>query len=469
MFLSALILALKYLQDRNYSARAWSKISGLKVCEINTNELAFLAAVNWKLHITDPVFERWQEIVLKFTPSAHPPPSPGACFVGQVMSDWKIVVPRLTPELDTVDVSPRLPTKGGKIPLRMTIPEPTYATDLTSSPTHKLPRFLEPRTETVPPTPSLARMGPLPTPILTPQSAVFSTPAVSAAAYGSRRPSMCTAMAQAQNACMSRTAFDQWNPLPKSNGLEQYQLCGRRPSLALSSTSLSSSPESMVSDNSSRSSRASSISSVSSAAWAPAPSQNKLARLATCRNARLPCVAPLKEKEIIDLTAEPLSSPDFSSFHLDDVVEVPAPSPLPLSACSKENARPQSSLSNALRASEDAAKTRKRGRSSADLSLHQEVRALLNNPDWRPKGLGGAVVLPDRTVAESCMLSQTPRGGRTPSASFAAKALQSPSERVSAERRKPVQKDLGRKRACCASEAQAGITRCGPGMWEGVL
>lgn len=29
MFLAALILASKYLQDRNYSARAWSKISGL--------------------------------------------------------------------------------------------------------------------------------------------------------------------------------------------------------------------------------------------------------------------------------------------------------------------------------------------------------------------------------------------------------------------------------------------------------
>src|SRR6478735_9780096 len=60
MFLAALILASKHLQDRNYSARAWSKISGLKVCEINTNEMAFLAAVNWNLHITDPVWDKWQ-------------------------------------------------------------------------------------------------------------------------------------------------------------------------------------------------------------------------------------------------------------------------------------------------------------------------------------------------------------------------------------------------------------------------
>jgi len=69
MFLAALILASKYLQDRNYSARAWSKISGLNTLEINQNEMAFLLAVNWELHITEPVFQRWADIVLKYTPS----------------------------------------------------------------------------------------------------------------------------------------------------------------------------------------------------------------------------------------------------------------------------------------------------------------------------------------------------------------------------------------------------------------
>src|SRR6478609_4982941 len=76
MFLAALILASKYLPDRNYSARAWSKISGLNTQEINQNEMAFLLAVNWKLHITDDVVQRWTDIVLKYTPSQ--PPSPVA-------------------------------------------------------------------------------------------------------------------------------------------------------------------------------------------------------------------------------------------------------------------------------------------------------------------------------------------------------------------------------------------------------
>ncbi|KAK2075251.1 hypothetical protein P8C59_009394 [Phyllachora maydis] len=82
MFLAALILSSKYLQDRNYSARAWSKISGLNVQEINQNEMAFLLAINWKLHITEEVYNRWIECVMRFTPSQ--PPSPGGSAAQRV-------------------------------------------------------------------------------------------------------------------------------------------------------------------------------------------------------------------------------------------------------------------------------------------------------------------------------------------------------------------------------------------------
>ncbi|KAI5282230.1 hypothetical protein KEM52_003736, partial [Ascosphaera acerosa] len=57
MFLTALILASKYLQDHNYSARAWAKISGLDVQELNKNETTFLQAVNWKLHVPEAMFQ----------------------------------------------------------------------------------------------------------------------------------------------------------------------------------------------------------------------------------------------------------------------------------------------------------------------------------------------------------------------------------------------------------------------------
>ncbi|EXJ62857.1 hypothetical protein A1O7_03298 [Cladophialophora yegresii CBS 114405] len=64
MFLSALMLASKYLQDRNYSARAWSKISGLRSNEINENEREYLATINYDLHVPKDTFENWSKIVL---------------------------------------------------------------------------------------------------------------------------------------------------------------------------------------------------------------------------------------------------------------------------------------------------------------------------------------------------------------------------------------------------------------------
>jgi hypothetical protein len=93
MFLSALILASKYLQDRNYSARAWSKISGLQTSEINVNEMAFLLAVSWELHIKQLTFERWTQVVLVYPQ----PPAPGsACplHVKKVV-EWKANILKL--------------------------------------------------------------------------------------------------------------------------------------------------------------------------------------------------------------------------------------------------------------------------------------------------------------------------------------------------------------------------------------
>lgn len=448
MFLAALILASKYLQDRNYSARAWSRISGLKVCEINTNEMAFLAAVNWKLHITDPVWERWQEVVLRHTPS-NPPTSPGAC----TPNTWKAVIPCLTPELETIEVAPKMPVTPQRPALRSQLSQyslrsPAHlaegfgSQESTPTPSHyQAPRFLEPKPELLPPTPSLVRLGPLPTPTLTPQSAVSNTPAASGLGFGSRRPSMCSAMAQAQSSSLARSCVDQFNPSIK-NGLEAYHWPSRRPSLAPSTTSSASSPESMVTDNS-RSSRASSISSVSSAGWAP--NQARLARLATCRSARLPYPALSKCKEQYEYApSEPMSSPDLESFHIDDADATPVrvESPVSMSA-------------TAVHAS------RKRGRSSVD--LQQNVRQLLHSSRSTSFLRGSQTILPDRSVAQSFF-----SGDHTPSFGIGAKGLQSPKHTVP-ERRLPIQKDLGRKRTCCGSEAAQTLRREGPGMWEGVL
>ncbi|KAF2741144.1 hypothetical protein EJ04DRAFT_530736 [Polyplosphaeria fusca] len=445
MFLAALILASKYLQDRNFSARAWSKISGLKVCEINTNEMAFLAAVNWKLHITDPIWERWQDIVFKHTPS-NPPASPGACMP----NTWRAIMPCLEPGLDVVTVAPRTPITPTRTeirppvspyPIRSPLPLPGGFGSQESTPTpshYKVPRFLEPKPDLLPPTPSLPRLGPLPTPTLTPQSTASTTPAASAMAFGSRRPSMCSAMAQAQSSSLARSCVDQFNPSIR-NGLEAYHFPSRRPSLAPSTASSASSPESMVTDTS-RSSRASSISSVSSAGWAP--NQARLARFATCRNARLPYPALSKCKEQYEYApSEPMSSPDLESFHIDDADATPVRVDSPMSM---------------------AQASRKRGRSSVD--LQQNVRHILHNSRSTSFLRGPTTVLPDRSVAQPFFLSDDSMS----LSGTEIKGLQSPKCTVP-EHRLPVQKDLGRKRTCRGSEAASTLRREGPGMWAGVL
>ena len=74
------------------------------------------------------------------------------------------------------------------------------------------------------------------------------------------------------------------------------------------------------------------------------------------------------------------------------------------------------------------------------------------------------MVLPDRTVAQSFALP----GYETPSAGTGPKGLQSPKGSVP-ECRFPFQKDHGKKRTCCGSEAAQTFRREGPGMWNGVL
>lgn len=71
MFLAALILASKFLQDRNFTARAWSKITGLPAQEIIFNEFKFLAAIGWNLHLKEHDFMQWNSIILRCSESAQ--------------------------------------------------------------------------------------------------------------------------------------------------------------------------------------------------------------------------------------------------------------------------------------------------------------------------------------------------------------------------------------------------------------
>ncbi|KAL4904727.1 hypothetical protein BDW74DRAFT_185579 [Aspergillus multicolor] len=448
MFLAALILASKYLQDRNYSARAWSKISGLNTLEINQNELMFLEAVDWKLHITEATFQRWTDIVLKYTPGA------GNMFSIDGQS-WRTVIPRLTPELDEIDNEPLTPSSmerfdGGfasNFPSpRSACARPPIYHSVSAEPTSlpsisQIPELNRPDS-TVPSLPTLPRLPLLPTPQLTPQTSDASTPAASAGCRPSYRRQMCAAMSQSM--CTARSMYDQRPSLcsKASSALEGFPTFMRRSSLARS-TSSASSPESMVSDVSTLSSQ-SSRSSFSSASTGSVPTLPSLAMQATLRctgnsfkgsRKHIPMASPIDEITFSGSNSPEsyLGSsrvPDMASFSMGTPVDVTSTHEAAHSLCQLSGQKSAGQGQRRL--------TRKRGRTgSDDLQLQHHVRSLIRS-DTSAEG----TVLPDGNLAELLRMSQP---SNTPSSLPSLSALGLGA---------PLSGPAGMKRACCGSEAR---------------
>lgn len=477
MFLAALILASKYLQDRNFSARAWSKISGLNTQEINQNEIAFLIAVNWKLHITDEVFSRWTEIVLKLTPHPQPPaPGAGSQRLGKCQGlDWRQVIRKLNPQLDNIEglVSTKPKPKPQPEPAvfspRSALPLPQERTpmavdssDATPAPKcYITPLVMEPTPAPVHTTPGrfAPALGLLPTPRLTPQSSGYNTPAVSAASLLLNKSSMGLAMAQASSINAAQN-LDRWATYSATSSPMGSYLT-RRSSLA-NSVSTASSPESMISDTS----RSSSISSTSSLASAPS---SKLDVQARCRYAKMcnerysmrpTIIASVPEDyEENCLTSSPES---YTGTVGKDIRDMSLETPLARRgydiddlAGATDAARALQELHNAYRRNANAATAPvpsraglKRTRTySADNSLHDNVRDILGGsyPSMSSGWADGLVRSRSTLSNERARLPSPVRGGS--------------------------------KRICCSAEATQGYSRLhpavggvgGPGMWKGIL
>ena len=488
MFLAALILASKYLQDRNYSARAWSKISGLKVCEINSNELTFCQAVEWNFHIPERVFDRWSEIVLKHTPSSQPPPPSGGAVPSRKVDDWKVTIPLLTPGLGTPAASSSDEkfarsevSADTKEWVATGLPGDGRSLDTTPTPA-KPPRYLEPKLEMAPPPPSLARLGLLPTPQLTPKTLVGANPLVSrhqVTAQGALKTAAGTVINRAQSFGSSRPQTEEWLQLARPIPVEGCQLLNNKMFFAPPSVASSgSSPESMISDQLSRSSRASSISSVSSSNLGCQPN---LARVAVRRSANIPMVTH-PEYESTKM-AENISIVSGSNIYTEDTVTAlehlvfsdgPSAVNTPSPPMRRDLSVPAQAVNGILQRSPDrgprrsSARPRKRGRPSNDMTnLHQEVRTILHatSPSLRPTSSS------QFPAAQSSLSIKTEMSGDT--TPTGTEMFQRPDfvRKLSMPQRLPVSKDLGRKRACCANEVFNESGRTGVAVshtrWQG--
>ncbi|TDZ60625.1 G1/S-specific cyclin pas1 [Colletotrichum trifolii] len=461
MFLAALILASKYLQDRNFSARAWSKISGLETAEINQNEIAFLLAVNWKLHITDEVFQRWTDIVLMYTPPSPPAPGSSNQWFEQQSIGWKRVILQLNPGLDNVEcLFPAAKVNATKqpvaqMPAQDALPRSVScglgydSTELTPTPRSFLtPAIMEPTPATVyTPGRFAPALGLLPTPRLTPQTSGYNTPAVSATSVFGKGNAMGLAMAQASSVSAAQ-CLDRW-PIANNTSPQGYYSV-RRSSLA-NSISTASSPESMVSD-SSRTSRSSSISSASSLVSAPAPlgvqARFRSAKLCSERSSLRPAVTSVPEdydENCITSSPESYTGPVGRLGEMS--LETPSgPRDLELSHDpAGDAARALQELQNyrtdSVTPTGSLSRKRARGISVVDNSLQENVRDMLSG------GYSGKLWSESLIRPRTTQYPVPDRGSQ-------------------------------RKRVCCATEAISAHEATtlhslgghhGPGMWEGIL
>lgn len=466
MFLAALILASKYLQDRNYSARAWSKISGLATHEINQNEMAFLLTVNWNLHITEEVYNRWTDCVMKHTPSQ--PPSPGSGIATMQFErqceDFKRIILHLKPDLENLEdiLLMGATSPAPSLSPRSLSPRSVLAaaqdnsgifdcgsSDITPiQRVYNTPNIMEP----VPsPSHTVCRLPPafglLPTPRLTPQPSAIREPSPGLASmphsFG-KSSSMSLAMSAASS--VQSSVLDRW---PITSSPQNYYT--RRSSLA-NSVSTASSPESMISD-SSRASRSSSISSASSLTSAP---YTKLDVVARCRSAKLcseryalrPTVASVPEdyEETMSSSPEYYVGPVGYGMSLDT---------LPL----KRECEIDDATNDAARALQELHDNWRRSCGPPQLAT---AAPKAGSKRSRPLSVDHGL---QENVREMLYGQYTPTG---------ASLTGSDTHQVSV----PASSQDGRKRVCCSTEAaQYNISSMhpvmgglgGPGMWAGIL
>lgn len=294
MFLTALILASKYLQDRNYSTRAWSKISGLRAQEIHSNEMEYCKKISWVLHVPKEKFDRWSYTVLKLS---SPLGKSGSETVAKVIG-WQKVLAKLNRDLTETfptredflaspPLSMCMPTNfvfGESTPERRnnetSLSSSTSAPSSTSSEKTITPQ-VPPKTciMSQPPQP---RIDNLPTPQSTPHPNPFNTFTSMAGT-----PSMCAAMSQIRNQGLVRVTRDQ---CPPPQGYPTRWGGSRSSSLCRTTSGAPSPPESVISEAPSlvhsRSSRSSSISS-SASGFSVASIAPRLGRCAPQRAAAL--------------------------------------------------------------------------------------------------------------------------------------------------------------------------------------
>ncbi|KAJ2451491.1 hypothetical protein EV183_003569 [Coemansia sp. RSA 2336] len=118
MFVVALMLASKYLEDNTFTTQTWSEVSHLPARELAIMQREFLLALDHRLHVPDSEYNAWitrlQKIVSSKDPSAKLNASPMSAFTPvevhtPAATDFQVVPP--SPQDHAPPVLPSPPAK----------------------------------------------------------------------------------------------------------------------------------------------------------------------------------------------------------------------------------------------------------------------------------------------------------------------------------------------------------------------
>ncbi|KAI8096615.1 uncharacterized protein BX664DRAFT_324410, partial [Halteromyces radiatus] len=105
MFLSAVILAHKYQNDRTYRNTSWAALTGLPVEQITRSERLFLQLMDYQLYISKESYEQWTLLVQKHCGKKNPDRLPSKSIALRPFHCPSPVVSKVDPSYNPSDLS----------------------------------------------------------------------------------------------------------------------------------------------------------------------------------------------------------------------------------------------------------------------------------------------------------------------------------------------------------------------------
>jgi hypothetical protein len=88
LIITSIVISMKFLDDLYYNNAYYAKVGGLPAPEMNALELEFLFRLNFKLHVSPPEYESYEQNLLLHSSAINT----GACSCGKATEEGSFVI-----------------------------------------------------------------------------------------------------------------------------------------------------------------------------------------------------------------------------------------------------------------------------------------------------------------------------------------------------------------------------------------